>query len=124
MELADLNPTAIALAAFVSGALGALWYSPVLLGPAWMRALGRGEDDLGPAAPALAGSVVSCIVAACAVDLLAASIGVAAMRTAIRARPSRMRTIRPTRRLARRLTRRARGSPAGRSRGERVDPAA
>ena len=63
----SLNPLAILVAAFVSAALGAAWYSPLLLGKQWIAATGKTEEELGAPGPAIAGSVVSCLVAATAV---------------------------------------------------------
>ena len=74
-----LNPAAILVAAFVSAALGAVWYSPPVLGRAWLAALGKTEAELGPQAPAILGSVVSCLVAATTVDFLLAATGTATL---------------------------------------------
>lgn len=46
-DVASLNPLAIAVAAVVSAALGAAWYSPLLFGPRWMAELGKTQDQLG-----------------------------------------------------------------------------
>ena len=70
-----MNPAAILVAALVSAALGAAWYAPPVLGRAWLAALGKSEAELGPQGPALLGSVVSCLVAATAVDFLLAATG-------------------------------------------------
>ena len=49
MGLMMFNWPAI-LAATVAGMLlGALWYSPLLFGKAWMRALGKTEAEVGTA---------------------------------------------------------------------------
>ena len=76
IDFGSIEMGAILLSTVVGAALGALWYSPVLLGPAWMAALGKTEDQLGPQGPAIAGSVVSCLVAAFCIDTLVASAGV------------------------------------------------
>ena len=59
------------LAAAIAGmALGAVWYSPVGLGQAWMDALGKSAADLGNPAPAMVGSMLSCLVSALVVEYL------------------------------------------------------
>lgn len=64
------------LAAAVAGmALGALWYSPVLFGNAWMGAIGKTADELGPAGPAMAGSMAACLVSAVAVEFFVVATG-------------------------------------------------
>lgn len=73
--LTELNPLAIAVAAMLSAALGAAWYSPLLFGKAWVAATGKSEDQLGSPGPAMAGSVLSCFVAASAVSYLVAATG-------------------------------------------------
>lgn len=75
MDLASLNPAAIGVAALVGVVLGAAWYSPLLFGNAWISALGKPREQLGSPGAAMAGSVVSCLVAATAVDALVASVG-------------------------------------------------
>ena len=76
LDLAALNPTAVGVAALVGVVLGALYYSPFALGNAWMAALGKGPEDLGSPGAAMAGSVVSCLVAATAMGLLVNATGV------------------------------------------------
>jgi hypothetical protein len=82
-DLSSLNPLAILAAAAISAALGAAWYSPLLFGPAWMKALGKTQDQLGPMGAAMAGSVFSCLVAATAVDALLAATGAASLAAGI-----------------------------------------
>ena len=53
------------LAATVAGmAIGALWYSPVVLGKQWMEAIGKTPEELGNPAQAMAGQLVATIVTA------------------------------------------------------------
>ena len=49
LSLSDVNFLAIAVAAVISTGLGALWYSPLLFGPAWMKALGKTETKVSVA---------------------------------------------------------------------------
>ena len=76
MDPSQLSPVAILISTVASAALGALWYSPVLFGQAWMDALGIGEDDLGGAGPLIGGSVVTCLVAAITVNALIVMTGI------------------------------------------------
>ncbi len=64
LSRSELHFIAILIAAVVSAGLGALWYSPNLLGPAWMKAHGKTQDELGSPGASIAASVVSCLVSA------------------------------------------------------------
>ena len=46
MELADVNVLAVGVAALLSFGLGAIWYSPLLCGNAWMAANGYTAADV------------------------------------------------------------------------------
>jgi len=46
MQIGQINPLAIGVAAFSYFLLGGLWYSPLCFGKAWMRANGFKADDL------------------------------------------------------------------------------
>lgn len=64
------------LAATVAGmALGALWYSPVMFGKAWLAAIGKTEEELGSATAPMIGSVVACLLTAIALDFLLSATG-------------------------------------------------
>ncbi len=56
-------------------ALGALWYSPILFGKAWMEALGKTEEELGSTTGPLIGSIVTCLVTAIALAFLISAAG-------------------------------------------------
>lgn len=71
----DFHLFPVLVSTFVASALGALWYSPVLFGQAWLSAIGKTEDELGPAGPAIAGSTASCLVAAFSVEYLVRAAG-------------------------------------------------
>jgi hypothetical protein len=64
LDLFDLQPWAILAAAVAGMLIGAVWYSPLLFGNAWMNALGKTTDELGPQGAAIAGSIVSCLLSA------------------------------------------------------------
>ncbi|MCG8325330.1 MAG: DUF1761 domain-containing protein, partial [Thiotrichales bacterium] len=72
---ADVSIFAIAVAALAGMIMGGLWYSPLLFGNAWLAAIGKSADELGPAAPAMVGSMLSCLVTAAVVELMVASLG-------------------------------------------------
>ena len=75
LDVSSLEPLAIALGTVVATGLGAAWYSPLLLGSAWMAALGKPAEELGSPAEGIIGSILSCLVAAICVDLLVAAVG-------------------------------------------------
>ncbi len=75
-ELSSLDPLAILVAGVLSGALGALWYSGAMLGPAWMSALGKREDELTLGGAEMGGSIFSYLVAASAIEILTTLCGV------------------------------------------------
>lgn len=61
---------AVATATISGMVLGALWYSPVLYGDAWLRSIGKSRDELvSPVAPML-GSLLACVLAATSVEFL------------------------------------------------------
>ena len=73
--LESLHIFAILIAAFVGMALGALWYSPVLFGNAWLSALGKTQEQLGSPAGPMIGSMISCLIAAAAVEFIVVATG-------------------------------------------------
>ena len=74
--LPNLNAWAI-LAATVAGMLiGAAWYSPLLFGNAWLRALGKTEDELVSPGPAMAGSALCCLLSALGMAVIVAWFGI------------------------------------------------
>ena len=75
--IGDLNWLAVIVAALAYFALGGLWYSPVLLGDAWMRATGvedpgKGE---GPGPAIYMFPLVGYLIAAIAMGMLAEATG-------------------------------------------------
>ena len=82
MGLMMFNWPAI-LAATVAGMLlGALWYSPLLFGKAWMRALGKTEAEVGTGAGAVAGAAISCLLSAVGLAFMLSIIGIQVVQTA------------------------------------------
>lgn len=69
------NPFAVVAAALAGFLLGAVWYSPALLGKPWMKALGKTKKDLmGPALPT-AVSLVSALIVSLALALTVRAFG-------------------------------------------------
>ena len=52
IEDINLSLIAIVVAAVAGMVIGALWYSPLLFGNAWLKAIGKTEDELASATPA------------------------------------------------------------------------
>jgi hypothetical protein len=74
MEPAAFNVWAILVAAVSAFAVGGLWYSPALLGRAWMHRTGLTEADLARGNPALTYGV-SFVLALVAAAVLAMFLG-------------------------------------------------
>lgn len=77
LNVGDLNWIAIVVAAVVFYAIGALWYSPVLFGNAWMSLRGLTKEGMSKPHPLLyVGSfltaLVSAIITAVAIQLAGA----------------------------------------------------
>ena len=70
MALASINPFAVILATIAAQAIGFLWYSPVLFGNQWMRALGKRPDEIGRPGPSIAIAAISALVSALVLALL------------------------------------------------------
>ncbi|MEW6325223.1 MAG: DUF1761 domain-containing protein [Nitrospirota bacterium] len=46
IDYAAINYTAVLVAAIASFLLGAIWFSPPVFGPAWLRALGKTKEEV------------------------------------------------------------------------------
>ena len=66
----QLNWIAVLVAALSGMVLGAVWYSPLAFGNAWLKALGKSEDELASPLVAMAGSAIACLVSAVSMALL------------------------------------------------------
>ena len=66
----SLNVIAILVATIVGMALGALWYSPVLFGNAWMKCLGKTPETLGSATIPMIGSVIANLLTAIGISII------------------------------------------------------
>lgn len=75
-DLLAINWLAVAAATVAGMLLGAAWYSPLLFGNAWLAALNKRPEELGPAAPAMLGSLVATLVSALGTALIVAAFDV------------------------------------------------
>jgi len=53
MESASINYLAVAVSALAYMALGAFWYSPVLAGNAWLKAIGKTKEQVAKESSAI-----------------------------------------------------------------------
>ncbi|MEM1112185.1 MAG: DUF1761 domain-containing protein [Pseudomonadota bacterium] len=65
----------ILLATVAGMVLGALWYSPLMFGNAWLAALGKRKEALGSAKGPMIGSMLACLLTALALALLLLASG-------------------------------------------------
>lgn len=64
LDFASINYFAVVVSTVVAYFFGALWYSPILFGNAWMRALGKSREELpAPTLPMLIGFICTFITA-------------------------------------------------------------
>ena len=75
IEEINLSLIAIVVAAVAGMVIGALWYSPLLFGNAWLKAIGKTEDELASPMPAMIGSMFACLVSAFAVAIIVGAFG-------------------------------------------------
>ena len=61
-----INNWAVLVAAVASAVIGAVWYSPFMFGNAWMRLLGRSEEEVKKGNPkrAMIGSFITTLITA------------------------------------------------------------
>ena len=76
MVVFDVNWLALIVAAVADMIIGSLWYSPVLFGDRWMKAMGKRKEDLGDPAGAMTVAIPSALVSAFVLALVLASLGV------------------------------------------------
>ncbi|SEK31970.1 Protein of unknown function [Colwellia chukchiensis] len=78
----ELNILAIIVATVIGMVLGALWYSPVLFGNAWLTCIGKTPETLGKSTVPMIGSVFASLLSAIGVSLLFSLLNVVDIITA------------------------------------------
>ena len=78
-----LNLYDILSATLLGMLLGALWYSSIAFGPAWMRSINKTPEALGNPTGPMIGSVVASLLTAIGVTALHAAIGISSAAQAI-----------------------------------------
>lgn len=68
MESIDVNYVAVLLATVASFVIGGLWYSPMLFAKAWMREMGKSEEEVKraggfPVGPMVGGFIATFVTA-------------------------------------------------------------
>ena len=79
--MAQINYLAVLVTAVVNILLGMLWYSPILFGNIWMKAIGKTKEELGGA---VVGYVFTIITALITAVVLALFIGYAQADTILK----------------------------------------
>jgi hypothetical protein len=76
LSLGVTDPIAVVVSALAGFLLGAVWYSRVLFGEPWTKALGKSREDLsGPVLP-MAVSLIGALITALALSLTIRAFGV------------------------------------------------
>ena len=75
VDFGSMNFVAMGVAALATMVLGALWYSPILFGDAWLNAIGKSREELGSPTTPLVGSMLAAIISAVAMEGLIVAIG-------------------------------------------------
>ena len=79
--MVELNLLGIFVATIIGMFLGALWYSPILFGNAWMKCIGRTPDTLGKPTVPMIGSIIASLLMAVGVSLLFSILGISDLKT-------------------------------------------
>ena len=79
----DINYLGVGVATVVGMVLGSVWYSPAVLGKAWLQCIGKSEESLGSPVAPMIGAVVASLLTASGVALLFAIIGVDSVELAL-----------------------------------------
>ncbi|WP_028469048.1 DUF1761 domain-containing protein [Neptunomonas japonica] len=79
----EVNLLGVIAATLVGMLLGALWYSSIAFGGAWMKCVGKTPETLGKQTAPLVGSIISSLLTAVGVSLLFSLLNVSNFVTAI-----------------------------------------
>ncbi len=83
MTIAGINVIAVLAATIAGMAIGALWYSPLLLAQPWMRAIGKRPEDIMPTPRPFIVAGLSNLVMATMLAGLMFHVGGAQIRTGV-----------------------------------------
>ncbi len=75
LDFSDLNIWAILVATVTAFMLGGLWYGP-LFGQAWLKAMGKTEDEIEPSATPFVVSFFSSLISATILSALITSLSI------------------------------------------------
>ena len=79
----ELNLLEILAATVIGMVLGALWYSPILFGNAWMKCIGKTPETLGNPTIAMTGSIFASLLTAVGISLIFSIVNTTDLSTAI-----------------------------------------
>lgn len=79
----DINLLGVIAATVVGMLLGALWYSPIAFGGAWMKCIGKTPETLGKQTVPLVGSIISSFLTAVGVSLLFSLLTISDISSAV-----------------------------------------
>ena len=83
MDVLGINSLAVLAATIVGMVLGALWYSPIAFGPAWMKSINKTPEQIGKPTVPMIGSIVASLLTAIGVAIVLQFIGVTSLAGAI-----------------------------------------
>lgn len=79
----EINFIGVLVATVIGMLLGALWYSPILFGNAWMKCIGKTPETLGKSTIPMIGSIFASLITALGVSFLFSLINVSSLTTAV-----------------------------------------
>jgi hypothetical protein len=81
--MTELNILGIFVATIIGMFLGAIWYSPLLFGNAWMKCIGKTPETLGKPTIPMIGSIVASFLTALGVSILFSVMSITDLSTAV-----------------------------------------
>jgi len=83
MTVFGLSIVGILAATFIGMLLGALWYSPLLFGPHWLRAINKTAETVGDSSTPMIGSIIASAMSAVGVAIIFAAAEVNSLTTGL-----------------------------------------